>query len=237
MPSITFSIGGPDIDISNKSSDQVLDIIKKECYVEEICSKCQTDEDVEQCMECDKYFCIDCDPNEMATYGQGHSCSTMCEPCSLVREEEYKTCYDCGICEDCKEWNTDDEDEDPITYETFTSQYDNDKVMFFKYDHEKYDYSDELYWDKDNNYNYEWIDLVIKEYNLEFGDRWRFDHKHNGDGGFMFWRKHSKRPIIHSDFKICKRGHLWKARRFVKDVEGELKVVVMMVKVKSNLFS
>ena len=30
MPSITFSIGGPSIDISNKSSDQVLDIIKKE---------------------------------------------------------------------------------------------------------------------------------------------------------------------------------------------------------------
>ena len=118
-----------------------------------------------------------------------------------------------------------------ITYETFTSQYDNDKVMFFKYD-----YSDELYWDKDNNYNYEWIDLVIKEYNLEFGDRWCFDHKHNGDGGFMFWRKHSKRPIIHSDFKICSNGHLWKARRFVKDVEGELKVIVMMVKVKSNLF-
>jgi hypothetical protein len=126
--------------------------------------------------------------------------------------------------------------EDPITYETFTSQYDNDKVMFFKYDYKKYDYSDELYWDKDNNYNYEWIDLVIKEYNLEFGDSWRFDHKHNGDGGFMFWRKHSKRPIIHSDFKICGRGHLWKARRFVKDVEGELKVIVMMVKVKSNLF-
>jgi len=123
-----------------------------------------------------------------------------------------------------------------ITYETFTSQYDNDKVMFFKYDYKKYDYSDELYWDKDNNYNYEWIDLVIKEYNLEFGDRWCFDHKHNGDGGFMFWRKHSKRPIIHSDFKICSNGHLWKARRFVKDVEGELKVIVMMVKVKSNLF-
>ena len=34
MPSITFSIGGPSIDISNKSSDQVLDIIKKECYKE-----------------------------------------------------------------------------------------------------------------------------------------------------------------------------------------------------------
>ena len=30
MPSISFSIGGPSIDISNKSSDQVLDIIKKE---------------------------------------------------------------------------------------------------------------------------------------------------------------------------------------------------------------
>ena len=34
MPSITFSIGGQDIDISNKSSDQVLDILKKECYKE-----------------------------------------------------------------------------------------------------------------------------------------------------------------------------------------------------------
>jgi len=30
MPSLTFSIGGPEIDISNKSSKEVLDIIKKE---------------------------------------------------------------------------------------------------------------------------------------------------------------------------------------------------------------
>tara|TARA_R110002020_G_scaffold319851_1_gene535899 strand:- start:638 stop:940 length:303 start_codon:yes stop_codon:yes gene_type:complete len=77
---------------------------------EEICSKCHTDEDVEQCMECDKYFCIDCDPNEMATYGQGHSCSTMCQPCSLnffVEEEDNKVIS--GIkdaaCEFWIEWN------------------------------------------------------------------------------------------------------------------------------------
>ena len=52
----------------------------------------------------------------------------------------------------------------------------------------------------------------------------------------MFWRKHGKRPIIHSDFKICSNGHLWKAKRNIKDVEGKLKVIVTMVKVKSNLF-
>ena len=122
-----------------------------------------------------------------------------------------------------------------ITYETFTSQYDNDKVMLFKYNGKEYDYSDELYWDKDN-YKYEWINLVIKEYNLEFGDTWCFDHKHKADDAFMFWRKHGKRTIIHSDFKICSNGHLWKARRYVKDVKGKLKVSFVMVKVKSNLF-
>jgi len=30
MPTITFSIGGPQIDISGKSSEQVLDLVKKE---------------------------------------------------------------------------------------------------------------------------------------------------------------------------------------------------------------
>ena len=128
-----------------------------------------------------------------------------------------------------------EEEEPTITYETFDSQYDNDKVMLFKYDGDKYDYSDELYWDKDN-YKYEWINLVIKEYNLEFGDRWCFDYKHQTDNAFMFWRKHSKRPIIHCDFKICSKGNLWKAKRDVKDVEGKLKVIVSMIKVKSNLF-
>lgn len=96
-----------------------------------------------------------------------------------------------------------------ITYETFTSQYDNDKVMFFKYDYKKYDYSDELYWDKDN-YKYEWFKLVIKEYKLKLGTKYWFDHKHNGDGGFMFWKK--KKRYICNDFKICRQGHLWKQK-------------------------
>tara|TARA_R110000823_G_scaffold307272_1_gene429883 strand:+ start:3091 stop:3684 length:594 start_codon:yes stop_codon:yes gene_type:complete len=123
------------------------------------------------------------------------------------------------------------EEEPTITYETFTSQYDNDKVMLFKYDGEKYDYSDELYWSKDkDNYKYEWINLVIKEYKLESGDRWCFDYKHKADDGFMFWRKHSKRPIIHCDFKICSNGHLWKQKINIENLTTK------MIKVKSNLF-
>ena len=59
-----------------------------ECEVvsedEDVCCECKTDEDVEQCMECDKYLCIECDPNEMATYGEGHYAVTMCEPCATA---------------------------------------------------------------------------------------------------------------------------------------------------------
>ena len=73
-----------------------------ECEVvsedEDVCCECKTDEDVEQCMECDKYLCIECDPNEMATYGEGHSCSTMCAPCGEAYEKQLKK-------EDVEYWN------------------------------------------------------------------------------------------------------------------------------------
>ena len=65
---------------------------------EDVCCECKTDEDVEQCMECDKYLCIECDPNEMATYGEGHSCSTMCAPCGEAYEKQLKK-------EDVEYWN------------------------------------------------------------------------------------------------------------------------------------
>ena len=52
---------------------------------EEICCKCKTDEDVFQCMECDKYFCALCDPNEMATYGDDYV--TMCHRCSFLTDQ------------------------------------------------------------------------------------------------------------------------------------------------------
>jgi len=63
---------------------------------EDICYKCKTDEEpVYQCMECDKYLCVECDPNEMATYGEGHSCSTMCEPCGEAYIKTFIHCVDC----------------------------------------------------------------------------------------------------------------------------------------------
>ena len=142
---------------------------------------------------------------------------------------EYElTCNKCHRIEYPEEY---EEEEPTITYETFASQYDNDKVMLFKYDGEKYDYSDELYFSKDKgNFKYEWINLVIKEYKLEYGDRWCFDYKHQTDDAFMLWRKHSKRPIIHCDFKICSRGHLWKQKIDIENLKTE------MIKVKSDLF-
>mgnify|MGYP003634789607 FL=1 len=86
-----------------KWSDEWIDKVCQECYDDEekekepwtadledhhedICCKCGTDEDVETCDECDKQFCIECDPNEMATYGEGHSARSMCEPCSKAEE-------------------------------------------------------------------------------------------------------------------------------------------------------
>ena len=64
----------------------------EECYQkdqedEEVCCECKTDEDVEQCMECDKCFCIECDPNEMATYGEGDYPTTMCTTCGEAYSE------------------------------------------------------------------------------------------------------------------------------------------------------
>tara|TARA_R110001592_G_C13052415_1_gene740264 strand:+ start:70 stop:369 length:300 start_codon:yes stop_codon:yes gene_type:complete len=59
----------------------VAKIIKKE--EEGICCKCKTDYEVEQCMECDKYICEECDTNGMATYsydGEG----IHCEPCAIA---------------------------------------------------------------------------------------------------------------------------------------------------------
>jgi hypothetical protein len=52
---------------------------------EEKCCKCGTDEEVHSCWECDQYFCIECDGNEMATYGK--ECHTYCEDCGEKVEE------------------------------------------------------------------------------------------------------------------------------------------------------
>lgn len=54
---------------------------------EEVCCECKTDEDVEQCMGCDKYLCVDCDPNEMATYDVRDNPTTMCTTCGEADPE------------------------------------------------------------------------------------------------------------------------------------------------------
>ena len=115
-----------------------------------------------------------------------------------------------------------------ISYHTWISQNDGDKVIQFIYDGNKYDYSDELYWNK-NNYEYKWFDLVIKEYNLKLGNTYWLDHKHNADNGFSFWVKR-KRHIC-NDFKICSLGHLWK-QKF-----STIKNSKMYIKVKKNIFN
>jgi len=58
------------------------------CWAEQnqLCAECHCDEDVEECYECGKLLCIDCDENEMATYGEGHECHTMCTACGLEAE-------------------------------------------------------------------------------------------------------------------------------------------------------
>ena len=152
-------------------------------------------------------------------------------------ESEEISCFDCGACDNCKEWNTSSEwdsddseeyDDLQITYQTFINEKDGDKVMLFKYDGNKYDYSDELYWEK-NEYEYKWFDLVIKEYNLKLGEPIYFNYKCNSDDGFMFWKK--KRSKLINDFRICSKGHLWKAKIvYVNDISN-----VFMKKVKSNI--
>ena len=57
---------------------------------EEICCKCGTDEDVNQCWECDRYICIDCDSNEMATYGEeDHTYCQLCGEAVLIDEDNF----------------------------------------------------------------------------------------------------------------------------------------------------
>ena len=45
-----------------------------------MCCICKEDgDDVHQCWKCDKYYCVDCDKNEMATYGvESHTYCTQC---------------------------------------------------------------------------------------------------------------------------------------------------------------
>ena len=53
---------------------------------EEICCKCNADDDVHLCNGCNKYICIECDKGEMGTYsGDG---STYCYDCFPSEEEE-----------------------------------------------------------------------------------------------------------------------------------------------------
>jgi len=57
---------------------------------EETCCKCGTDEDVNQCWECDRYICIDCDSNEMATYGEeDHTYCQLCGEAVLIDEDNF----------------------------------------------------------------------------------------------------------------------------------------------------
>ena len=57
---------------------------------EEICCKCGTDEEVNQCWECDRYICIDCDSNEMACYGEeDHTYCQLCGEAVLIDEDNF----------------------------------------------------------------------------------------------------------------------------------------------------
>ena len=60
------------------------------CDDEEKCSKCgECNDDVMQCWKCDILLCVDCDENEMATYGKEYH--TYCYECGeKVEEEEFK---------------------------------------------------------------------------------------------------------------------------------------------------
>jgi len=60
------------------------EMIEEEEEEEEICCKCKTDYEVEQCMECDKYICEECDPNRMATYTY-NGAGIHCEPCAIAK--------------------------------------------------------------------------------------------------------------------------------------------------------
>ena len=57
---------------------------------EETCCKCGTDEDVHSCWECDRYICIGCDSNEMATYGEeDHTYCQLCGEAVLIDEDNF----------------------------------------------------------------------------------------------------------------------------------------------------
>ena len=67
-----------------KKLKKKIKLFKPKKEEEGICCKCKTDYEVEQCMECDKYICEECDPNRMSAYtydGEG----IHCEQCAIAK--------------------------------------------------------------------------------------------------------------------------------------------------------
>ena len=75
--------------VSYPNARKKIKIIKKEEDEEDVCCEYgKSIEEVYQCMECDKYLCVDCDysQSEMATTCE----ATMCEPCGKAYEKQLK---------------------------------------------------------------------------------------------------------------------------------------------------
>ena len=90
--------------VSYPNARKKIKIIKKEEDEEDVCCKYgKRIEEVYQCMECDKYLCVDCDysQSEMATTCE----ATMCEPCGKAYEkqlnEDEEQAYKM-VCENCE---------------------------------------------------------------------------------------------------------------------------------------
>ena len=106
MATLSFSIGGPEIDISNKSSKQVLDMVKKEYNKkkeEEKCRFCLVKHDktfnggnyICDCDKCGESGCFDC--------VVGTPSGNLCPSCFVDYNEEEEE-NNCASCDNILTW-------------------------------------------------------------------------------------------------------------------------------------
>ena len=78
----------PKVDVSWFYHEPMMELVgyfDPEDIISERCSKCNTDEDVHECIICDIRLCINCDENEMPSGSDDH---TYCTPCLKIEENK-----------------------------------------------------------------------------------------------------------------------------------------------------
>jgi len=81
----------PKVDVSwfyHEPGMELAGYFDPEDIISERCSKCNTDEDVHECIMCDIRLCINCDENEMPLSSKEDDPHTYCTPCLKIEENK-----------------------------------------------------------------------------------------------------------------------------------------------------